>query len=137
MTDISVERTSYQQDDRPWLLAELVGHQQSTTTDMVVLDFSKFTAGTHYPNGFIPSGTVIGKVTSGGRGGPYDNAASDGRQTAVGHLYNAIRVPADLTTKVAAAVVDCFAVVSESRLPTNHGLDTAAKADLSLVKYRA
>lgn len=36
-----------------------------------VLDISAFTAGTHYPNGFIPSGTPVAKV--GGVLVPYDD----------------------------------------------------------------
>lgn len=35
-----------------------------------VLDISTFTAGTHFPNGFIPSGTAVAKV--GGVLVPYD-----------------------------------------------------------------
>jgi Bacteriophage lambda head decoration protein D len=137
MTDISVEsRGQFTTDDRPWLLFEAVGHQQPVATDFGVLDFTKFTANTHYPNGFIPSGILLGRVTTGGRLGPYSNSASDGRETAVGFLYNATKVPANTATKVAAAVVDAFAVVSESRLPTNHGLDAAAKAELPLIKFR-
>jgi hypothetical protein len=136
MTDISVESKEYQTDARQWLLTELVGHQQSVATTFGVLNFALFDAEDHYPNGYIPSGTVLGRVTTGGRLGPYDDAASDGRQTAVGHLYNAITVPADTARKVAAAVIDCFAVIDESKLPTNHGLDAAARADLPLIKYR-
>lgn len=137
MTDISVETKAFLPDDRAWLLAELVGHQQSTTTTHGVLDFALFDAEDHYPDGYIPSGVVLGRVTTGGRLGPYDGAASDGRETAVGHLYNAIQVPAATSRRVAAAVVDCFAVVDESKLPANHGLDAAARAELPLIKYRA
>lgn len=136
MTDISVTSQDYQIDDRQWLLTELVGHQQAVGTDFGVLDFAKFTAATHYPNGYIPSGTVLGEVTTGGRLGPYDDAATDGRQTAVGFLYNATRVPAVVATKVAAAVIDCFAVIDASKLPTASGLDAAGRADLPLVKIR-
>lgn len=136
MTDIAVTSSAYQVDDRQWLLTELVGHQQSVATTFVTLDFTKFTANTHYPNGYIPSGTVVGRVTSGGRGGAYDDGASDGRETAVGFLYNAITVPADTSTKVAAAVVDCFAVIDASKLPASSGLDAAGRADLPLIKFR-
>lgn len=137
MTDISVETTgSFQTDDRQWLLFEAVGHQQPVATDHGVLNFALFTANTHYPNGYLPSGILLGRVTSGGRLGPYDNAASDGRQTAVGLLYNATRVPASTSTKVAAAVVDAFAVVDVTKLPTGNGLDTAGRADLPLIKFR-
>lgn len=137
MTDIAVETLTYLPPDRPWLLFSAVGHEGPVPTDSGIINFALFTAGTHYPNGFIPSGVLLGRVTTGGRLGPYDNAATDGRQTAVGHLYNATRVPADTARRVAVAIVDSFAVVSESRLPTGHGLDAAGKAELPLVKYRA
>lgn len=139
MTDISVESTTYLPADRPWLLWEADGRVGSSPTDSGLINFALFTANTHYPNGYIPSGVVLGRVTSGGRLGPYDNGASDGRQTAVGFLYNATKVPADTARKVAVAVVDCFAVVSESRLPSGHGLDTAGKTELaaSFIKVRA
>jgi Bacteriophage lambda head decoration protein D len=137
MTDITVTSTSFLPADRPWLLFEAVGHEQPVSTDFGLINFALFTSGTHYPNGFIPSGVLLGKVTTGGRLGPYDNAASDGRQTAVGLLYNAISVPTDLTRKVAVALVDCFAVISESRLPTGNGIDAPGKVDLPLCKFRA
>lgn len=138
MPDISVRSTDYLPVDRPWLLFEATGPLQSVPTDFGVLDFSLFTANLHYPDGFLPSGLVLGRVTTGGRLGPYSDAASDGRQTAVGFLYNATRVPAgDLTRKVSAAIVDTFAVVSASRLPANHGLDAAARVDLPFIRVRA
>ncbi len=137
MTDISVEATgSFTTDDRAWLLFEAVGHQQPVATTHGVIDFALFTANTHYPNGFIPSGVVLGKVTATGRLGPYSNGAADGRETAAGFLYNATKVPANTATRAAVAAVDAFAVVSESRLPANHGLDAAAKAELPLIKFR-
>jgi Bacteriophage lambda head decoration protein D len=137
MTDITVESSTYLPADRPWLLFEAVGHQQPSPTDSGLINFALFTSGTHYPDGFIPSGVLLGRVTTGSRLGPYDNTATDGRQTAVGFLYNATRVPADTAKKVAVAFVDVFAVVWESRLPSGHGLDAAAKAELPLLKFRA
>ena len=47
-----------------------------------VLDISAFTAGTHYPNGFIPSGLPVAKV--GGVLVPYD--ATEGTTTGAGVL---------------------------------------------------
>lgn len=47
-----------------------------------VLDISTFTAGTHYPNGFIPSGLPVAKV--GGVLVPYD--ATEGTTTGAGVL---------------------------------------------------
>ncbi len=137
MTDIAVETTDYLPADRPWLLFEGIGHQAPTSTDSGRINFALFTLATHYPNGFIPSGVTLGKVTATGLLGPYDNTATDGRQTNAGHLYNATRVPTDTARRVAVAFVDCFAVVSRSRLPSGHGLDAAGEAELPLIKYRA
>lgn len=137
MTDISVEKKEFLPADRPWLLFEATGNNGPVSTTSGVIDFSLFTKNTHYPNGFIPSGVVLGRVTTGGKLGPYASGATDGRETAAGHLYNAVAVPADTAKKVAVAVTDSFAVVSESRLPANHGLDAAAKAELPRIQYRA
>ena len=45
-------------------------------TRTVTLDASKFTAGTHYPNGFIRGGTPVAKITATGKFGPYTPADS-------------------------------------------------------------
>jgi hypothetical protein len=58
----------------------------------VPLDLTLFTAAQHYPNGFIPDGIVLGKVTATGKYGPYLGTAGDGRQTAVGISFNPISV---------------------------------------------
>src|SRR4051812_19147827 len=125
MTDIAVDTFSYAPPDRSWLLTELTGTGQPVATVSAALDFSKFTAGTHYPNGYIPAGTVLGVVTATGRLGAYASGNADGTQTPVGLLYNPITVPADTSRKVQAAYVDCFAVVSISRLPANSGYAAA------------
>src|SRR4051794_13024423 len=61
MTDISVHTTSYLTEDRSWLASE----QGTDRPETVPLDVSAFPAGTHYPNGFIPSGVVLAKLASG------------------------------------------------------------------------
>lgn len=137
MTDIGVTSSTFLPADRPWLLFEATGPLQSVPTDFGLLDFSLFTAGTHYPDGFLPSGLVLGRVTSGGALGPYNDGASDGRQTAAGLLYNATAIPTPLSRRIAAAIVDTFAVVSVSRLPLNNGLDAAGRVDLPFVRFRA
>lgn len=70
MTDISVLRTAFQVEDRSWLLPQpgAIGHGK---TEGGTLDVSAFTANVHYPNGYIPSGTVLGRITSSGLLGPY------------------------------------------------------------------
>lgn len=113
-TDISMQSTTYQVGNRQWLLDE-PDYQPNVT-----LDISKFTAGTHYPNGYIPSGTVIGKVAATGLFGPYDAAATDGRQTAYGLTYGdvrAVRQNGATATKVGTGAVVHDSAVSVAKLP--------------------
>lgn len=127
--DISLQPTeTWIAENRSWLGSEHgTDHPQTVT-----LKNSLFTAGTHYPNGYLPSGLVLGKVTASGLYGPYDDAASDGRQTAVGFLYS--------NTKMVASGADVGApihwhgAVKKLKLPFQSGtgsLDAAGIVDLS------
>jgi len=142
-TDISVQTTSYQVEKRDWLLSQ--HGTDPGTTPAIVLYIPAFTPGTHYPNGYIPSGTVLGLMTSGagaGMYGPYDDAATDGRQVAAGHQFSYTRAVGDngspLTRVGNALLVHGF--VHPGRLPFQSGsgsLDTAARTDLKLIHYAA
>lgn len=76
-------------------------------------------------SGKVEAGTVVGKVTATGRFKPYDNAASDGSETAFGAtLYDADATAADATVS---------AITRESSLDIHQlkwkaGTDDAAKA---------
>lgn len=133
-TDISVHSSNYQVEDRSWL----VGEHGVDLTPGVTLDISKFTKATHYQNGYIPSGTLIGKVTVGGLYGPYDNTANDGREVAAGVLFSSVRA-IDTSTGNALAKVGgarfIHGAVNTANLPANSGLDAAAKADLPLIVW--
>ena len=235
--DISVRSTAYQFEDHSWL-----GSAHGTSTARTItLDVSAFTAGTHYPNGYIPSGMVLGKITSGGLHGPYTGSvnevktatitgaptggtftltfdaittaaiaynataadvkaaleatavfspgdvtvtgsaggpytitfggrylglnvpamtasgasltggtspgvtmattteggstASNGLEVARGHLLTSIQILSATTVDTGAALLS-IGVVREANLPTNHGLDATAKAQLSRIEYR-
>jgi hypothetical protein len=69
MTDISVLNTAFQVENRSWLLSP--HGTDPGTTPSITLDVSAFTAGVHYPNGYIPSGTNLAKITASGLYGPY------------------------------------------------------------------
>lgn len=130
MTSIAVETVgSYQADDRSWL----VGKHGTEDTPSVALDVSAFTANTHYPNGYLKSGIVLGKITATGKYGPYDNAAVDGRETAAGILFSAVKVPdtAD-TTKDTNGAVLVHGFVIASKLT---GSDANAQTDLRLIHF--
>lgn len=136
-TDISLQTTSYQVGNRQWLLDE------PGTKPNVTLDISKFTAGTHYPNGYIPSGTAIGKVTATGLFGPYNDAASDGTQTCYGFTYadvRAVRQNGTTAAKVGTGAVVHDAIVSVGKLPFASGagaIDANGKADLPTIRFEA
>lgn len=122
--DISVRSTTYGVEDRSWL-----GSAHGTeATRTVTLDVSAFTAGTHYPDGYIPSGVVLGRITASGLYGPYDNAAADGRQTAAGFLFNSTAVNG--TADLGAPLLE-HGMVIQDKLPSNSGYDAAAGTDMA------
>ena len=69
--------------DQSWLGSAHGIHECRTE----LLDISTFTAGTHYPNGYIPSGTPVAKV--GGMLVPYDSTEATTTNAGVlaGHLF--------------------------------------------------
>jgi hypothetical protein len=62
-TRLGITSTSYQAPKRDWLLG-LHGTDPGSNPS-ATLDISTFTAGTHYPNGYIPSGTAVSRLASG------------------------------------------------------------------------
>lgn len=150
MLDIAVQSTSYQSERRNWLW----GPHGTTPGDTpsIVLDLSQFVAATHFPNGYIPSGIVLGQVTAVGAANrglyvPYNDAfdadpatagqQGDGREVAAGLLFGSITVPAGRTRLGAALFVHGF--VLAAKLPIAAGnpgaLDAAARADLRLIHF--
>lgn len=146
MSDISVVTYGNSQaEKRSWLLGP--HGTEPGTTPSITLDISKFTAGTHYPNGFIPSGTVVSKVTATGLWGPYDSTASDGRQTVgdgtIGILFNsvpALNHAGVARTKFGTAVL-VHGFVNTLKLPfassATGGLAAAAQTALRLIHFTA
>lgn len=145
MTDISVHTTSYQAEKRSWLLSE--HGTEPGTNPGVTLDVSAFTAATHYPNGYLLSGIVLGVITATSTDkvlvvGPYDDTASDGRQVAAGILFSSVKIPnlADTTKDCGGAMV-VHGFVKSSRLPianaaTGAGfIDANGKTDLKLIHF--
>jgi hypothetical protein len=141
MTDISVTTTASQVENRSWLLSGPEGVGPGWTPS-VTLDISKFTAGTHYPNGYIPSGTALAKVTATGLYGPYDSTASDGREIVTGDrnglLFGSVPVRSG-STKVGGARV-IHGVVDETKLPFQSGagaVSATLKTALRLIFFQS
>lgn len=132
-TDMSVKLTGqWGSEDRSWLIGE---HGADMPLN-VVFDWTKFT-GANYANGLVKSGCVLGRVTASGKVGPYEPGASDGRQTAVGVLFNTSRIPTDTATVSSDAAL-VHAHIRVARLPYSTGLgalDAAARTALRLLQF--
>lgn len=136
MTDISVVSAAFNPEDLSWdLTPDLDARYKSSGT----LDVSKFDASKHYPNGFIPSGTVLQK----GAGGLLEPYSAGG--TVAGILAASVQVVNYLNgqpkARIGVACLEAFAVVRVSRLPIASGtagaLDDAAKAALPHIHFVA
>jgi hypothetical protein len=126
MTEISVSTVGYQAEKRSWLLGPH-GTEPGTNRG-ITLDASLFTAGTHYPNGYIPSGTVISPA-----GGPYS-----GTGAAAGLLFSSVRISSS-TVKVGGALVN-HGYVNTNKLPFATGsgsLGAGGAAALPLITFTA
>jgi len=124
---------TFTQDDKSWLASR----DGLTVARSVTLDFALFTAATHYPNGYIPAGIALGLVTATGRYGPYLAAAGDGRSTFRGFLLSELRVRTSNTTGKGAGALYWKGIIRQSRLPANHGLDAAAIAAYTNIRFEA
>ncbi|MFE7717492.1 head decoration protein [Nocardia rhizosphaerihabitans] len=131
MTSIALQTgTTYVGEKRSWLQGPHgTGPNENPNA---TLDVSKFVEATHYPDGHVWSGTVLGRVTATGLYGPYDEAAVDGRNVAAGHLFSSLVLKGK--TKVAGALV-VHGFVDAAKLPANHGLDANGRADLKHIVY--
>lgn len=89
-------------------------------------------------NTTLTPGTVLGQVAATGKYVPYDDANSDGSETAAGVLYaelaNATGAPADAD----GVIVNWSAEVREDDLVFGEGVDeTGAKSDLAALGVKA
>ncbi|MFJ9694951.1 head decoration protein [Kitasatospora sp. NPDC101183] len=129
--DLSLKSISFSQDRRDWL-----GSEHGTDAPRSVsLDVSKFTAGTHYPDGYLKSGIPLGKITASGLYGPYDDAATDGRQTCVGLLFTGVGV-VDQRGRVSSTVSGSMLLhgfIRLNKLPVP--LDAAGQTDIAARIY--
>ncbi|MHC6175463.1 head decoration protein [Glutamicibacter sp. X7] len=132
MTSLNVKRWDAQSENRSWLRGPH-GTEPGANAN-ITLDVPAF-AGLH-PNGFIPSGTVVGKITASGKFGPYDAAATDGTETPAGFLFGSLPVQ-DGDLVVGGALFD-HGYVNADRLPLASGkgaLDAAARTALTHIIF--
>lgn len=121
----------------PWApenFSWLASAHGTDSTETITLVMSLFAAKSYVTSfSLIPGGVTIGLITAVGATqgmyGPYDNAASDGRQVMIGHLYTTKSTTSGGLYQGAALLR--HGKVRESNLPTGHGLDSAGKADVA------
>lgn len=120
--DLKQSTESFAADDQSWL-----GSRDGVEfAHSVTLNTSLFTANTHYPNGFFPSGLPLGRVTATGLVGPYESGATDGRQTLIGFLLFSLRTPKDGTSNVVGAALERGRVRTD-RLPVAFTAPTTSR----------
>lgn len=116
-----MKEESFNAGDQSWL----GGTHSIYDTRTETLDLSAFTEGTHYPNGYIPSGTPLAKV--GGLMVPYTSAeaTTTGAGVLAGFLYTDQRVVG--SADIPAPVLD-HGRVKESKVPDGTDAFTAPVA---------
>lgn len=128
--DLSVRRDGpYAPENFSWL-----GSRHGVdATDTITLVPALFSAKPFYANGFIPGGVALGKITAVGATqnsyGPYDDTATDGRQTLAGFLVTTKSIKGG-ATRIGGALLS-HGKVRLSMLPTGHGVDANGQADVA------
>lgn len=121
-------------DSQAWI----ANRKGMDTCRPITLDLALFAAA-HHADGFIPSGTLLGKVTTAVNGvnlyGPYDPAAGDGRDVNAGHLFDSVQMEAGDTHHAAAALF-WEGIVRTAKLPAFAGtvageLDANGRTDVA------
>ena len=121
--DLSVTSESWGGDDQSWLAAS---HGQDMARS-ITLDTSAFTEATHYPDGYVLSGTPLGQITASGLYAPYASGATDGTETLAGFLLTPVKMTSG-GADVGGALFEHGRVV-EANLPIE--IDAAGKTDVA------
>ena len=107
-----------------------------TDTTVLIVSTAVDSGNTAISTSILRAGLVLGKITASGKYKQYDDAASDGSQTAVGILARDVDLRAPVTGTVGdtPAVIMTVAEVDESKCI---GIDANGKTDLSKIIFRS
>lgn len=129
MTNINVRKfPAVQSDSKEWL-ASPHGTEPNAMPSITV-DTALFPAGDK-ADGYIPSGVLVGKVTATGLYGPYDAAATDGRQTLAGVLFQYVDTHDGDSHFGTAMLIHGY--VFGNKLPGGDAAATALRANSPLI----
>lgn len=127
--DLTLQTQTFGGGDYTWLGSEL-GTQSGRS---VTLHTAAFTAGTHAPNGYYPSGLPLGRITASGLYGPYKPGATDGTQNLAGFLLGDVRVSAT-GNDVQGALLE-LGIINTAKVPII-AVDGTAQATNTHFVYR-
>lgn len=130
--DLAITVESIGQDDQRWL-----GSAHGTANgDSITLDASAFTAGTHYPNGYLPSGTCVSLNTSTNKYGPYTTGGVNGTGTAAGYLLTPVQIKTGTSTPSGALFWHGEVITAYLPFQTGAGsIDATGKGQLTQIKH--
>ncbi len=135
---------TYLNEDQRWLKGGVL----YAPAESILLDRTGFAGATAlttaFPNGYIPSGIFLARVTATGLFVRYDptfdvdtataGVQSDGRNAALGVLLTSVPYDRDSTGNIAAAMaVRCDVITNY--LPTGNNLDDAARTALRHMRF--
>lgn len=91
------------------------------------LDRTALVAGTHYPDGYVPAGIVVGQVTATKRVKPALVASADGSEDPIGFTFSDAK-----GTNVGSEPIAVLThgVIYTKRLPPGHGLTAGMRTAL-------
>ncbi|MGW4119881.1 hypothetical protein [Nocardia sp. NPDC004711] len=123
--DLKINIDTFGQDDQSWL-ASAEGTDRART---ITLDLTTFTAGTHYPNGYLKSGYALKKLGSGKYG--LFSVGDEATASIAGHWLTAVRIPTG-ATKVSGALLWHGSVLA-AKCP--HTVNAAGQATAKQITY--
>lgn len=123
---IAIESDTWGNDDARWCAVR----EGRSVNRSITLNLALFNA-LHAPNGFIPSGIVLAKVTATGLYGPFSPLLANGLETPLFHLF----APVDYAASGSVGAAGYWnGVVNQNYLPTFTGAAAAIGVVTSAVR---
>lgn len=130
--DLETRTEEFTSEDRRWMATR----HGVDDTEGVTLDGDLFPTG-DYPEGRVPSGLILARVSATGLYGPYDPAQDpamgDGRHVPTGHLFTSLRVAAG--RRASGAQLRRGSVIAIN-VPAQTPVTTAVRDGLHRIDYR-
>lgn len=124
--DVALRSEAFSTGNHEWLASQHGVESPISGT----LDRSGFTEGTHYPNGYVPAGLILGQLAS-GMYVPYNDLGTGGAEVAVAVLLFDVPVTEGSTGDLAAPILR-HGFIRAANLPiaegTTGGLDAGTDA---------